>query len=237
MSSAPCSLFGSIFKLAFGYNLVLCKVSTPCASSLCLCYGITFLLDFSAAPWHHSLPSTCVQARPSSNRGMNGAVQVQGAESERAGVVTQTPTCIAVPRENEQRRVRARPQVLGDALHVLAPGQRAGGSLSWPSLAQERACGNKAGVKLPSCSPGWSVGCTGRSQFLVRVSGTGEVGCTCPCSSTAHLHQPGAWAGIGAEEEEEPLCQAKFLCYPPGFLHGSVATACHFWDSPFTRFS
>lgn len=183
MSSAPCSLFGSIFKLAFGYNLILCKVSTPCASSLCLCYGITFLLDFSAAPWHHSLPSTCVQARPSSNRGMNGAVQVQGAESERAGVVTQTPTCIAVPRENEQRGVRARPRVLGDALHVLAPRQRAGGSLSWPFLAQERASGNKAGVKLPSCSPGWSVGCTGRSQFPVRVSGTGEVGVPVPAAA------------------------------------------------------
>lgn len=54
---------------------------------------------------------------------MNGAVQVQGAESERAGVVTQTPTCTAVPRENKQCGVRARPQVLGDALHVLGRGQ------------------------------------------------------------------------------------------------------------------
>lgn len=80
---------------------------------------------------------TCVQARPSSSRRMNGAVQVQGAESEHAGVVTQMPTCTAVPRENEQCRLRAQPQVLGDALQVLSPGQRAGRSLSWPSLAQE----------------------------------------------------------------------------------------------------
>lgn len=71
---------------------------------------------------------TCVQARPSSSRAVSGAVQVQGAESERAGVVTQTPACIAVPRENEQCGLRARPQVLSDALNVLSPGQRAGGA-------------------------------------------------------------------------------------------------------------
>lgn len=36
------------------------------------------------------IPSpVCVQARPPSSRAVNGAVQLQGAESERAGVVTQ----------------------------------------------------------------------------------------------------------------------------------------------------
>lgn len=90
--------------------------------------------------WHHfslgllsnsvaSFPSpTCVQARPCSSRAMNGAVQVQGAESERAGLVTQMPACIAVPRENHQCGVRACPQVLSDTLHVLSPGQRARGA-------------------------------------------------------------------------------------------------------------
>lgn len=131
--------------------------------------------------WHHfslgllsssvaSFPSpTCVQARPSSSRAMSGAVQVQGAESERAGVVAQTPACTSVPRENQQRGVRARPQVLSDALHTLSPGQRAGGAS--PDLPQpRRASGNEAGIKLPSCSPGWSVGCPNcPSVGLTRV--------------------------------------------------------------------
>lgn len=83
------------------------------------------------------------------------------------------------------------------------------------------------------------MGCTGQSKFPICVSGTGGVGVpvSAPAREGTAGSRAGAWAGIGAEEEEELLCQAKFLCYPLGFLHESVASASRFWDSPFTQFS
>lgn len=138
--------------------------------------GINSMCSFPVpVPWHHfslgplsssvaSFPSpTCVQARPCSSRAMNGAVQVQGAESERAGLVTQTPACTSVPRESQQCGVRARPRCSVTPCTCWHLGRGQGEPLlAFPSPAEPE------GIKLGSTA--LLAGATGQPKLPTCVS-------------------------------------------------------------------